>query len=209
MLGDPAPKNSYKSTFNGDYMSYCEDAYKINNEFGLPIGEYFHSFMYTQIIKVYDDILPEVIVPVLDKIPTRPNDCLADAIINFKAQDNCTDKVELERTQLMVAPFQTLEAGKMILYSATPRWNIRESSGNSFQVTIRDLPEGKHDLLVVVRDECGNLSLAKRIPFEIYDNKGPAPICINGLGTELMPDGSGGGMMSVWANDFIASKIFD
>ncbi|HOY16162.1 MAG TPA: hypothetical protein PLC89_02675 [Haliscomenobacter sp.] len=180
-------------------MPYCQNSEE----------KYVHGFTYTQIIKVYDDIRPEVTVPVLDKIPTRPNDCLADAIINFNAKDNCTDQLELERAQLMVAPFQTLDAGKMILYAVTPRWNIRESRGNSYQVTIRDLPVGKHDLLVVVRDECGNLSLPTRIPFEIYDNKGPAPICINGLGTELMPDGNGGGMISVWANDFIASKIFD
>jgi hypothetical protein len=171
-------------------------------------GEYFHSFMYTQIIKVYDEELPVVLVPVLDKIPTRSTDCKADAIITFKASDNCTDKVELERAQLMIAPFQTLDAGKMIPYEV-PRWIVRENKGNSYQVTIRDLPEGKHDLIVVVRDECGNLSVPTRIPFEIRDCKGPAPICINGLATDLMPDGNGGGMMTVWANDFIGSKIFD
>jgi len=29
------------------------------------------------------------------------------------------------------------------------------------------------------------------------------------LSTELMPDGAGGGMMAVWASDFVASKIYD
>lgn len=187
--------------------AYCPDAY-LGSEFGRPVGEYFHSFMYTQIIKVYDEERPLVTIPKLDKIPTRTTDCKADAIINFTAKDNCTDKVELERAQLMVAPFQTLDPGLMILYS-TPRWAIRESAGNAYQVTIRDLPEGKHDLIVVVRDECGNLSLPTRIPFEIRDLKGPAPICINGLSTDLMSDGNGGGMISVWATDFVASKIYD
>lgn len=171
-------------------------------------GEYYHSFMYTQIIKVYDEERPLVNIPKLDKIPTRTTDCKADAIIKFTAKDNCTDKVELERAQLTVAPFQTLDPGSMIPF-ATPRWNIRESAGNAYQVTIRDLPEGKHDLIVVVRDECGNLSLPTRIPFEICDLKAPAPICINGLSTELMSDGSGGGIISVWASDFVASKIYD
>ena len=187
--------------------AYCPDAYT-GSELGRPIGEYFHSFMYTQIIKVYDEERPLVNIPKLDKIPTRPTDCKADAIINFTAKDNCTDKVELERAQLMVAPFQTLDPALMIPY-VTPRWNIRESAGNAYQVTIRDLPEGKHDLIVVVRDECGNLSLPTRIPFEIRDLKGPAPICTNGLSTDLMPDGNGGGMISVWATDFVASKIYD
>lgn len=197
-----ASGNGYRSTnytaFKaGAKMPYCELA-----------REYFHSFMYTQIIKVYDEERPIVNVPVLDKIPARPDDCLADAIINFTAKDNCTDKVELERAQLMIAPFQTTDAGSMILFSS-PRWLVRESKGNAYQVTIRNLPQGKHDLIVVVRDECGNLSLPTRIPFEIRDLKAPAPICINGLSTELMSDGRGGGMMSVWANDFIASPIYD
>lgn len=189
------------------WPAYCPDAYA-SSDLGIPVGEYFHSFMYTQIIKVFDEERPIVTIPKLDKIPTRPTDCKADAIINFTAKDNCTDKVELERTMLMVAPFQTTDAGAMILY-ATPRWSIKESSGNAYQVTIHDLPEGKHDLIVVVRDECGNLSLPTRIPFEIKDLKAPAPICTNGLSTELMPDGNGGGMIAVWATDFVASKIYD
>lgn len=187
--------------------AFCPNAY-VGSELGRPIGEFFHSFMYTQIIKVYDEERPLVNIPKLDEIPTRSADCKADAIINFTAKDNCTDKVELEREQLVVAPFQTLDPGLMIPY-ATPHWNIRESAGNAYQVTIRDLPEGKHDLIVVVRDECGNLSLPTRIPFEIRDLKGPAPICTNGLSTDLMPDGNGGGMISVWATDFVASKIYD
>jgi hypothetical protein len=75
---------------------------------------------------------------------------------------------------------------------------------------VKDLaPLGKHDLIVVVRDECGNLSVPTRIPFTIEDCKGPAPICINGLSVNLMPDGAGAGMMTVWATDFVASKVYD
>nr|WP_290938393.1 hypothetical protein [Haliscomenobacter sp.] len=72
------------------------------------------------------------------------------------------------------------------------QWSIRDHGEN--------LPVGTHDLIVVVRDECGNLSKATRIPFVVADCKGPAPICINGLSTELMPNGTGGGMMAVWAS---------
>jgi hypothetical protein len=82
-------------------------------------------------------------------------------------------------------------------------------NGN-FEINVKDLaPLGKHDLIVVVRDECGNLSVPTRIPFTIKDCKGPAPICINGLSTDLMPDGNGAGMMAVWASDFVASKVYD
>ncbi len=108
----------------------------------------------------------------------------------------------------MIAPFQTLDASKMILYS-TPRWSTKDLGNGQFEINVANLPEGKHDLIVVVRDECGNLSVATRIPFTVEDCKGPAPICINGLSTGIMPDGNGGGMMAVWASDFVASKIYD
>jgi hypothetical protein len=82
-------------------------------------------------------------------------------------------------------------------------------NGN-FEINVKDLAaQGTHDLIVVVRDECGNLSVSTRIPFTIADCKGPAPICINGLSIDLMSDGNSGGMMAVWASDFVASQVYD
>ncbi|WP_245549986.1 hypothetical protein [Haliscomenobacter hydrossis] len=170
--------------------------------------EYYHSFMYTQIIKVYDEVAPVVTAP-RDTFCIREGaDCLADVTITVAATDNCTDKVTLETQYLMVAPGQTTNAGSMILY-ATPRWSTKDLGNGQFEITVKNLPVGTHDLIVVVRDECGNLSKATRIPFVVADCKGPAPICINGLSTELMPNGTGGGMMAVWASDFVASDIYD
>ena len=175
---------------------YCEVA-----------GEFIHSFIYTQIIKVYDDTRP-VVTGVRDTFCTSPTACTANITKVVTLKDNCTDKVELETQFLMIAPFQTLEAGKMILYS-TPRWSTKDLGNGQFEIKVSNLPEGTHDLIVVGRDECGNLSLPTRIPFVVKDCKAPAPICINGLSTELMPDGNNGGMMAVWASDFVASKIYD
>jgi hypothetical protein len=128
-------------------------------------------------------------------------------VINGK--DNCSDKVTLETQFLMIAPYQTLDASKMIMYS-TPKWSTKDLGNGNFEINVKDLvPLGTHDLIVVVRDECGNLSVPTRIPFTIEDCKGPAPICINGLSTDLMSDGNNGGMMAVWATDFVASKIYD
>ena len=170
-------------------------------------GEYYHSFMYTQIIKVYDSERP-VVTGIRDTFCTSPTACVASVTKVVTIKDNCTDLVELERQMLMIAPFQTLDAGKMIMY-ATPRWSVKELGNGQFEITVSNVPEGLHDLVVVGRDECGNLSVATRIPFVVQDCKAPAPICINGLSTELMPDGNGGGMMAVWAKDFVASPIYD
>ncbi len=175
---------------------YCEVA-----------GEFYHSFIYTQIIKVYDDTRP-VVTGTRDTFCTSPTACTANITKVVTLKDNCTDKVELETQFLMIAPFQTLEAGAMILYS-TPRWSTKDLGNGQFEIKVSNLPEGTHDLIVVGRDECGNLSLPTRIPFVVKDCKAPAPICINGLSVDLMPDGNGGGMMTVWASDFVASKIYD
>nr|WP_290931853.1 hypothetical protein [Haliscomenobacter sp.] len=187
-------------------MPSCE-AYDNPNDY-FQSWEYYHSFMYTQIIKVYDEVAPVVTAP-RDTFCIREGlDCLADITITIAATDNCTDRVSLETQYLMVAPGQTTNAGSMILYS-TPRWVTKDLKNGQFEITVKNLWVGTHDLIVVVRDECGNLSKATRIPFVVADCKGPAPICINGLSTELMPNGTGGGMMAVWASDFVASDIYD
>lgn len=168
---------------------------------------YVHGYMYTQIIKVEDLQKPVVTVPQLSIFPTRATDCLADVSITFRATENCSANVELEIPQLMVAPNRTLN-GPFIMFSS-PRWTTKANADGSFTVTVKNLPEGKHDLIVSVRDGCGNLSTPTRIPFEVKDQKAPAPICIKGLSLSLMSDGQGGGTMAVWATDFVASAIFD
>lgn len=169
--------------------------------------DYYHSFMYTQIIKVEDTVVPVITVPQLTVFPTRATDCLADVTITFRATDNCSAIVELEIPQLMVAPNRTT-SGPFIMYSSS-RWVTKANADGSFTVTVKNLPVGKHDLIVSVRDGCGNLSLPTRIPFEVKDQKAPAPICIKGLSLSLMNDQQGGGMMAVWATDFVASAIYD
>ena len=115
---------------------YCEVA-----------GEFYHSFIYTQIIKVYDDTRP-VVSGVRDTFCTSPTACTANITKVVTLKDNCTDKVELETQFLMIAPFQTLEAGKMITYS-TPRWSTKDLGNGQFEITVSNLPEGTHDLIVV------------------------------------------------------------
>jgi hypothetical protein len=188
----------YAFSDDDDGLYYCDET-----------GDYYQVFQYTQIIKVYDDTRP-VVTGDPGKFCIREGaDCLANLKMVINGKDNCSDKVTLETQFLMIAPYQTLDASKMIMYE-TPKWSTKDLGNGNFEINVKDLaPLGKHDLIVVVRDECGNLSVPTRIPFTIEDCKGPAPICINGLSVDLMPDGAGGGMMTVWATDFIASKVYD
>jgi hypothetical protein len=170
---------------------------------------YYQAFQYTQIIKVYDDVRP-VVTGATAKFCIRDGaDCKANLKMVINGKDNCSDKVTLETNVLMIAPYQTLKASDMLTFDAKT-WSTKDLGNGNFEINVKDLaPLGVHDLIVVVRDECGNLSVPTRIPFTIADCKGPAPICINGLSTDLMSDGNSGGMMAVWASDFVASKIYD
>ena len=190
-----------------DNINYADELINSDLTKCTASNEYPHSFMYTQIIKVEDPQIPVVTIPQLTVFQTRATDCLADVTITFRGTDNCSASVELEIPQLMVAPNQTL-SGPFIMYSST-RWTTKANADGSFTVTVKNLPEGKHDLIVLIRDGCGNLSKATRIPFEVRDRKAPAPICIKGLSLSLMSDQQGGGTMAVWATDFVASPIYD
>jgi len=69
-----------------------------------------------------------------------------------------------------------------------------------------NLTSGRYQLVVDVRDDCGNLS-TERIDFETRDIKAPSPICVQLLSVVLMPDNNGGpnnaGMVRVRATDLL------
>jgi large repetitive protein len=202
---DLVPNNSTVSNHSGTSKTYNDIKIPVNlcNERTIS-----HSWMYTQIIKVYDDVAPEISFK-RDTICTDPASCLAKVRIPFKAKDNCSERIELERTLVMLAPFQTTTGPYIMSNSKDYTFSFEDDGKGNMAVSVTNVPEGLHDLIVVVRDACGNLTRPTRIPFFVKDCKAPAPICVNGLSAELMPDGNGSGMITVWANDFVASKIFD
>ncbi|MCB9081090.1 MAG: T9SS type A sorting domain-containing protein [Lewinellaceae bacterium] len=169
------------------------------------------AWQYTQIVKVFDKVPPTVVVPTLDKFATDPETCVAKVTIPFVANDSCGGaavKVNLDRVQ--VAPGN----GATLLNPADFQtgWTLTNGTtrtATGFSVTIANIPEGDHALVVTVRDDCGNVTV-KRLPFKVADCKGPAPICISGLTMPLMPGADGSGMMAIWASDFIPdSPIYD
>ena len=166
-------------------------------------------FSYYQFIKVYDAEAPTITV---EAAPTEfcseRADCLGSATFSFTVSDNCTpDDLTVTATLdrfiadanadgiLTVAEFQS--EGPVAV----------TETGGGYSVAL-DLPFGRHAILVVADDGCGNTS-SELLVFEILDCKAPAPICINGLTVTLMPMPGGGGMASIWAEDFLASPIED
>lgn len=171
-------------------------------------GWHFRAFMYTQIIKVYDDVPPVIEKPASQTFSLDLQKCVGTASLSFKTSDNCNSKVKFEPNLAAIVPsFGSTSLRKPADYDAN--WNWKDNGDGSFSLKVANLPEGKYEFLAVVRDGCGNLSLATGIPFEVKDLSAPAPICINGLSVGLMSDGKGGAVNTVWASEIIASPVYD
>ena len=163
-------------------------------------------FEYLQIIKVYDDIDPEVTFQVQDAFCSYDNaECTGLVTYPFTIIENCTPN------DLTIKVF--LDANDDGNLDGEITAEALDGGFPDYKIT-GSFPIGNHRFEVHVKDGCGN-STSVDIPFEVIDCKAPAPTCINGLATELMPFDSDGdgifdeGRMTVWASDFIVSPMDD
>ncbi|MBK8652590.1 MAG: T9SS type A sorting domain-containing protein [Haliscomenobacter sp.] len=183
-----------------------------------PHGQF--AWMFTQHIFVHDQVRPEVLDPAEFTFYQNKNTCTSVSI-GFAAQDLCSGATEVQQVPAVAGNLAIervkLNGGELPSYlTVTPAHALNgDNKGtNAWVVTgtgdASQLPIGDHKLTVIVRDDCGNLSLAKDIPFTIADTNGIAPICYHGLSTDLMKDpDTGEGAMAVWATDFKASDVAD
>jgi hypothetical protein len=170
-------------------------------------------FEYVQFLKVYDNVAPTIDVITEDlefcSVAAVPA-CDGDATIEFTVDDACTP----DATQMLVEA--ALDAfvvdlngdGTITLAEFAAESPLTVSNTDGVLSVSGTFPIGRHAIRISVEDGCGNYA-AQIVVFEIVDCKAPAPICINGLTVTLMPDGNGGGMMSIWASDYLASPIDD
>jgi hypothetical protein len=170
-------------------------------------------WQYTQLVKVYDDVAPEIEVENEELVfcaygDAETEDCGGQVDIVLTIVDECTpDDVELRSVRLDAFNGGDPQDLEGVLYTVT------KIGDNAYQISGK-LPVGEHTFVVSAADGCGNLD-GQRIPFEVKDCKSPAPICIQTLSVDLMPvdeDNDGqvdGGMNTVWAVDFLASDIDD
>lgn len=164
-------------------------------------------WQYTQHLKVYDTIPPQILFVVPPAFCTISDDCLAEVEYLFVISDNCTpDDLEFEVYYDEDAD-GALDSMITDVFGVYPKWKITG-----------EFPIGMHCFRLFVRDGCGNMASAC-LPFEVVDCKAPSPTCINGLVSTLMPtppdtdaDGDGDidrGALTIFARDFIASPLSD
>ncbi|MEQ8703911.1 MAG: T9SS type A sorting domain-containing protein [Phaeodactylibacter sp.] len=163
-------------------------------------------YQYTQIIKVYDDIAPEVSFTPASPFCSLDNvDCDATVVYPFTIEEDCTPN------DLDIDIFLNAFNNGVL----TPLNSVLSGTYPNFTIT-GTFPIGAHSFEVRVKDGCGNSDLAV-LPFSVIDCKAPAPVCINGIAIELMPvdengdnlPDPGAGMAEIWASDFVASAITD
>ncbi|MCB0636888.1 MAG: T9SS type A sorting domain-containing protein, partial [Lewinella sp.] len=171
-------------------------------------------YQYTQIIKVYDNIDPQVLYPQPEPFCSVDNvECDGMVELPFQIDENCTPN------DLVIGIF--LDAGADGIIDAD-LLNLTDGLFDDFALTgvypdyqlNGRFPIGNHAFELQIEDGCGNTS-SERILFEVIDCKAPALSCINGLAIDLMPVDLDGdnipdeGQMAIWASDFIASPSDD
>ncbi|MCG8327870.1 MAG: cohesin domain-containing protein, partial [Chitinophagales bacterium] len=167
-------------------------------------------YEYTQIIKVYDDIDPEISGDDQSFCSYDNVDCDGIVVFPFTVEENCTPD------DLTIKVFLDAGADGVIdvNLTATGAYGFTLTGTYPDYVIGGEYPIGCHAFEVQVEDGCGNIAAAD-LNFCVEDCKAPSPICINGLAIELMPfdvDGDGipdEGRMATWASDLIASPITD
>jgi hypothetical protein len=164
-------------------------------------------FRYTQYIKVYDEVAPEITFTELESCFAGNNEgCLATVSIAFTALDECSEatvNVELDANYLEANGFNPDNAAALGIGVSV------ENDGNgNYVVTATNVPVGEHALRVRASDGCGNFDV-QLIEFCVTADLTPTPICVQTLTVVLMNDGDGGGTAAIWASDFIASPIED
>ncbi|MEY2950266.1 MAG: hypothetical protein RLZZ248_1467 [Bacteroidota bacterium] len=175
-------------------------------------------FQYTQVVKVYDDKEPTIVINTTDlQFESYNNDfgtgmdyCPGSVSISANVTDDCT--TESAQIQIVDVLLDIDNDGQGLITRSDKNFDFNLSTGDYVAVkegnvvTITDelVPIGTHSYRIVASDGCGNVRV-EDVQFEVYDAKAPAPICIEGLAIELMPNSNQQGdlQMSVQAIDFI------
>jgi hypothetical protein len=126
----------------------------------------FGKYQYQQIIKVHDD-KPPILSPAFDSIfCTYDSSCTeGDVILPLNINGECTNDFDIV-FHIDLFNDQTFDMTGSGIFDGT-------------------LPIGKHRVLYIVEDGCGNESKIT-VPFFVKDCKKPTPVCFNGLIVEIM-----------------------
>lgn len=185
-------------------------------------GNNYFAYSFTQIIQVQDVQAPEIKTDYTSlSFEQDRNTCAATVSIPFFAVDVCAapeiqvltnsgTTLAIQRVQLRLPSGNLVELSTVGATLTAQPVDITGSIRKNWICNAPSLPIGSYALLVVVRDNCGNLSAQKEIPFVVADKTGTSPTCFHGLTTTLTRNPTTLlGESILWATDFIASPVDD
>lgn len=152
-------------------IDWCQYDPNSNNSYGY--------WTHTQIIKVID-VDPPVVT------------CPPDTVLVDNTSGDCSGI-------LVTIPAITATDCSPILF-----YTVKYDFGNNgtFDTTFAGadgsgvFPNGTHKIHFKVEDNCGNFSICD-VTVIVRDRKKPTPVCLNGVSATLMPNGQGGGMVTL------------
>ncbi|MEL7159508.1 MAG: hypothetical protein AAFN92_02015, partial [Bacteroidota bacterium] len=156
------------------------------------------AFRYVQFVKVFDSTAPTIEEVSVD--PSVSADCDGGGVtIEFTVLDECspdlvTATAELDLDYVAASGFN---ASRNVRGS-----EITALGSGEYAIVLDDITPGDHAVRVRGFDGCGNTN-GRVITFRIDDNAAVSPICVRNLTFVLMPDGDGGGIAAVEADDYI------
>lgn len=137
-------------------------------------------WQYTQVIRVFDTIPPDVFFVAPTPFCSTNDTCTAQVNIPFVINEACSTG-NMVTTQITVdlnangTSDGTLTSLGGTLSGVYPNYDIAGI-----------FPKGKHIFEIKVQDGCGN-SATKKINFEVVDCKAPTPTCASSLTVDLQP----------------------
>lgn len=156
------------------------------------------SYRYVQFVKVYDFTAP-TITNISSDVDGSVNCNGGTASVSYSVLDDCvqnnvTTTAEIDFNFVVANGFN---ADRSVLSS-----EITADGNGNFALNFEQIAVGQHAVRVRGFDGCGNTN-GRIIPFTMEDGSGLLPICIGTLTFVLMPDGNGGGLAQVDADDFV------
>ena len=181
------------------------------NELGPLVPNYAASgrrgnFTYVHYASVTDNTPPVIDLPEAADGLAFTDNCLGGVILAFTATDDCAAPMTAVAVDLDASD----QNGDGLVDGADFN-NDREIAGSRFfpaedggtEVFIRLLPIGVHLARVSTTDDCGNRA-ERYATLTVTDGRAPMPDCGGFSRVELAPDPDLGGIISIFATDFIA-----
>lgn len=168
-------------------------------------------WQYTQVIRVFDTIPPDLIFSTPSPFCATSDDCKTQVKVPFVANETCTPGMVAIQVNIDLNADGTLDGTLANLGGAlSGSYPNYEISGT--------LIKGKHVFSITASDDCGN-SNTEKVNIEVVDCKAPTPNCITNITLNLQPttplrdvDGDGvedRGMAVLKATSLISMPVTD